>query len=106
MVTDKNSNRRFLVDIGAQFSVVPSSLLDRRSGPTVQHLQAANGISIATYGTRNVLWHFGNHRYSARLGIADVKRPLLSADFLRQHNLLVDVCGQRLIEEDGYLSVL
>ena len=102
----QNSNRRFLVDIGAQFSVVPSSLLDRRSGPTVQHLQAANGTSIATYDTRNVLWHFSNHRYSARLGIAEVKRPHLSADFLRQHNLLVDVCGQRLIEEDVYLSVL
>ena len=35
--TDKNSSRCFFVDIGAHISVVPSSRLDRRSGPTVQH---------------------------------------------------------------------
>ena len=104
--TDKNSSRCFFVDIGAHISVVPSSRLDRRSGPTVQHTQVANGTYIATYGTRNVLLHFDSHRYSSRLGIADVKRLLLGADFLRQHSLLVDVHGQRLIEADVYLSVL
>ena len=36
---------------------------------------------------------------------ADVKRPLLGSDFLRHHNLLVDVRGQRLIEADTYSSV-
>ena len=41
----------------------------------------------------------------ARLVIADIKRPLLCADFLRQHNLLVDVRGQRLVETDMYSSV-
>ena len=102
----QNSSRCFFVDIGAHISMVPSSWLDGRSGPTVQHIQAANGTSIANYGTRNVLLHFGSHRHSSRLGIADVKRLLLGADFLRQHSLLVDVHGQRLIEADVYLSVL
>ena len=91
------------MDTGAQVSVVPSSWLDMHSGPSDQHIQAANGTSIATYGTRNVLLHLGNHRYSARHVIADIKRPLLG--FLRQHNLLVDVCGQRLLEADTYFSV-
>ena len=45
------------------------------------------------------------HRYTARLIKADVKRPLLGSDFLRHHNLLVDVRGQRLIEADTYSSV-
>ena len=75
------------------------------SGPSDQHIQAANGTSIVTYVTRHVLLHLGNHRYSARLVITDVKRPLLGADFLRQHNLLVDVRGQRFIGADTYLSV-
>ena len=75
------------------------------SGPSDQHLQAANSTYIATYGTRNVLLHFGNHPYFARLVIVAVKRPLLGADFLRQHNLLVDVRGPRLIEADMYLYV-
>ena len=42
--------------------------------------------------------------YQACLIIADVNRPLLSADFCRQHNHLVDLRGQRLIEADTYLS--
>ena len=53
---------------------------------------------IATYGARNASLYFGGRVYSARLAIADVERPLLGADFLRQHNLLVDLKGQRLIE--------
>ena len=47
-----------------------------------------------------------NRTYSARLVKADVKRPLLGADFLRQRNLLVDICGKRLIEADTYSSIL
>ena len=42
---------------------------------------------------------------SARLIVADVKQPLLGEDFLRQYKLLVDVCGQRMIETDMYVSV-
>ena len=44
-------------------------------------------------------------RYSARLIQADVKRPPLGDDFLHQHNLLVDIRGQRLIEAETYSSV-
>ena len=105
VVTDNNSGRRFLVDTGARVSVVHSSRLDSPSGPSDQHIQTANGTSVATYGTRYVLLHLSNHRYSARHVIADVKRPLLGADFIRQHNLLVDVRGQRLIEINTYLSI-
>ncbi|KAK3734969.1 hypothetical protein RRG08_038991 [Elysia crispata] len=47
---------------------------------------------------------FGSSSNLACLIIADVKRPLLGADFCRQHNLLVDLRGQRLIEADTYLS--
>ena len=75
MVTYNNTGLRFLVDTGTHVSVVPSSLLDRCSGPSDQHIQTANSTYIAIYGTRNVLLHLGNHRYSARLVIADVKRP-------------------------------
>ncbi|GFO26782.1 Pol polyprotein [Plakobranchus ocellatus] len=44
------------------------------------------------------------HRAQARLIIADVKRPLLGADFFRRHNLLVDLNDQRLLEADSYFS--
>ncbi|GFO17353.1 Pol polyprotein [Plakobranchus ocellatus] len=48
-VTDEKSERRFLVDTGAQASVTPVSWADKVSGATGPNLQAANGSSIATY---------------------------------------------------------
>ncbi|GFO39909.1 retrovirus-related pol polyprotein [Plakobranchus ocellatus] len=86
-VTDEKSKRCFLVDTGAQVSVTPASWADKVSGATGPNLQAANGSSIATYGSRIVHLHLGNWVFNARLISANVKRPLLGADFLRQHNL-------------------
>ena len=86
-------------------SVIPATWRDKHSGACNQTLQAANGTPITTYGARNVLLQLGKHCYTARLIKADVKRPLLGSDFLRHHNLLVDVRGQRLIEADTYSSV-
>ena len=106
MVTDTNTNRRFLIDTGAQVSVIPASFIDRRTGATSTSLQAANGTSITTYGERHTSLCLGSKLYNARLIIADVKRPLLGADFLRQHDLLVDVRGQRLIEANSYASTI
>ncbi|GFO09195.1 retrovirus-related pol polyprotein [Plakobranchus ocellatus] len=89
-VTDEKSKRRFLVDTGAQVSVTPASWADKVSGATGPNLQAANGSSIATYGSRVVHLHLGNRVFNARLISANVKHSLWGADFLRQHNLLND----------------
>ncbi|GFR67612.1 transposon Ty3-G Gag-Pol polyprotein [Elysia marginata] len=104
-VTYEKSKRRFLVDTGAQVSVTPASWADKVSGATGPNFQAANGSSIATYGSRVVHLHFDNRVFDARLISANVKRPLLGADFLRQHNLLVDIRGRRLIEADSFSHI-
>ena len=65
-MTDSNSNHRFLVDTGAQVSGIPATFLDRRSGTATQHLEAANGTAIATYGARNVPLRFGKKVYSSK----------------------------------------
>ncbi|GFS05824.1 retrovirus-related Pol polyprotein [Elysia marginata] len=80
-LTDSYSGRRFLVDTGAQVSAVPASRFDRRSGPNDNPLQAANGTTIATYGSRNVSLCFNGRTYTARLIVADIRQPLLGADF-------------------------
>ena len=90
IITDTSRNRRYIVDTGAQVSVILASYIDRRSVATTGPLQA-NGSSIASL-------YFCGRVYSVRLVIADVRRPLLGTDFLREHNLLVDLKGQRLIE--------
>ena len=86
-------------------SVVPATLRDKHSGASDENLQAANGTSISTYGAQHVSLRLGTATYNVRLVKADVKRPLLGADFLRQYNLLVDIRGKRLIEADTYASL-
>ncbi|GFS16796.1 Pol polyprotein [Elysia marginata] len=60
---------------------------------------------MATYGSRVVHLHFGTRVFDVRLISANVKRPLLGADFLHQHNLLVVIRGRRLIEADSFSHI-
>lgn len=84
--------------------MIPATTLERHAGPSNAPLQAANGTPILAYGTRTVSLRINDREYSARLVLADVKHPLLGADFLRTHNLLVDLRRQRLIEAVTYTS--
>lgn len=96
---DALSQRSFLVDTGAQVSVVPASASDRACAlpNRAPQLQAANGSIISSYGTVSREVCFGGRRYHGDFVLADVKRPLLGADFLLKHELLVDIPQRRLI---------
>ena len=103
---DKLSGRRFLVDTGAEVSVLPATGLDTRTNPTGSSLKAANGSTITTYGVRTTKLHFGTHQYKWDFTVADVSRPLLGADLLRANSLLVDLGlhGKRLVHTETYHS--
>ena len=61
-VTDRTSYLRFLVDTGAEVSVLPVAQLSRASLSAGPPLQAVNNSNIATFGTvsRTLnLGHFG-----------------------------------------------
>ncbi|XP_066957628.1 uncharacterized protein [Macrobrachium rosenbergii] len=61
-------------------------------------LIAANGTPIRTYGTTTRAISILGHRSHWTFVIADVKFPLLGADFLGHHRLLVNVARQRLLD--------
>ncbi|KAL5510849.1 hypothetical protein EMCRGX_G006458 [Ephydatia muelleri] len=90
---DKISGRQFLVDTGAEISVIPATASDKRNTHDKQGplLSAANGTTIKTYGSRIVPLQFASKGYKWSFTIADVSRPLLEADFLRANSLLVDL---------------
>ena len=79
--------------------MVPAQLNDRKSGEKGSPLQAANGTHIATYGTKMLTPNLDLHRkFRWPVIIADVSKPILGADFLRQSDQLVDLARECLID--------
>ena len=103
--SDPVSKRQFLVDTGAEVSVLPATGLDTRTRQLGPSLLAANGTSIRTFGTRNLPLHIVSNTYKWSFIIAEVTRPLLGADFLRANTLLVDIKGKRFVDTATYQSV-
>ena len=53
-VWDHQSKRNFLIDTGAEISVLPAARFDRQKGQSAQILLAANVSKITTFGSRAV----------------------------------------------------
>lgn len=107
-VTDLTSGYNFLVDTGANVSVIP---VPRKCFHSVKcsdyKLYAANGTEIKTYGTRSLVLNLRLRRpYRWDFIIADVKQPILGADFLSYYGLLVDLKARKLIDKVTNLNVL
>ena len=100
-ISDPSISFHFLVDTGAEVSVIPPSTCQQ--GRT---LQAANGATIATYGTRSLKLDLGLRRtFNWIFLLADVTTPILGADFLRHFDLLVDTRRHRLIDNLTHMKV-
>ena len=69
------------------------------------NLVAANGSAIKSYGTRRLELQINHNKYTWRFQVADVHKPIIGADFLRSHSLLVDLNNKKLIRLDN-LAVL
>ncbi|CAG5043554.1 unnamed protein product [Parnassius apollo] len=105
-VSDSNSGLRFLVDTGANVSVLPAVRKDRLNQCSEYKLYAANGNEIATYGTKTIVLNLNLRRpYRWEFVVADVKQPILGADFLAYHKLLVDLNARKLIDKTTELNV-
>lgn len=104
-VCDTISKQQFLVDTGAEISVVPATRFERRTRQPSPLLLAANGSSIQTYGTRTLPLHFTPGKYQWDFVVTDVNRPLVGADILRSNSLLVNLQGKCLVDATTYNSV-
>ena len=106
-LVNSNSGHRFLCDSGASVSIFPACSADRtqvipENTPT---LVSATGAVIKTYGYRNIPLRFNGRSYSWRFVLADVKVPLLGADFLAHYGLLVDLKNKQLIDSSTFMSM-
>ena len=76
LVNDNHSGRTFLIDTGAQVSLLPATTHARRHpSPTAPKLVAANGSSIASYGTQQTHVQLGKRKFTVTFIIADVRAP-------------------------------
>ena len=105
-VRDLISNLSFLVDTGAEISLIPPSSADRKHKQDGFTLQAANGSSISTFGKRSLTLNLQLRRpFRWIFTIADVQHPILGADFLDHFQLLVDIRHRQLVDSVTRLHV-
>ena len=105
-VTDRLSGTRFLVDTGAEVSVIPPSQAERKHKQEEYTLQAVNHTAIPTFGNRSLTLDIGLRRtFRWIFVIADLKNPILGADFLRHYSLMVDVKRNKLLDSLTQLEI-
>jgi hypothetical protein len=93
-ITDSVSSRRYLVDTGSAFSIMPWESTDTPSGPS---LTAADGRLIPCWGERSCTVTIAGVARRWNFLLAWVSFPIIGIDFLQHHGLLVDVANLRLL---------
>ncbi|BHF75676.1 hypothetical protein SprV_0501877200 [Sparganum proliferum] len=95
---DRIAGAKFLVDSGAEVSVVPPTPAERKTRSSFC-LTAANNSSIPTFGQRFITLDLGLRRIFRWIFIiTDASVALIGADFLAHFNLLVDLKNRRLVD--------
>lgn len=105
-VTDMLTRRRFMVAVGAQIIVLPTSHADRRRPYETFALQAANRFHIVSYGLRSLTLNIGLRRvFPCVFVVADVAHPILRYDSLCDFKLGVSIRLQCLVDSLTILYV-
>ncbi|PIK55880.1 gag-pol polyprotein [Apostichopus japonicus] len=106
-IHDRISGIKFLVDTGAEVSVItPSSFDNQRHARSDITLEAVNKSRIPTYGERSLTLNLGLRRtFRFVFVVADLPTPIIGADFLDEFGLVVDVRHQRLLDSTTKLMV-
>ena len=86
-VIDNRLNDQWLVDGGAILSIIPPSAHHLKDGPVGEQLRAANGSTIACYGTENRTLSIDGKDFPFEFTVAAVSQKILGADFLAQFYL-------------------
>lgn len=92
------SKKRFLIDTGAEVSILPATN-SQRSLPPLMNLHAANATQIAVFKRQTVKLSLGFQRtFDWTFYVAEISQPILGADFLTHFNLIVDVKNHKLYD--------
>ena len=105
-VADKQNKCNYLIDTGAAVSVLPKSCANGTVDSSSLPLVAANNTTVTTYGTCKRVVDAGLKKdYAWTFIVADIKQPILGADFLIHYSHLVDLQGTCLRDMRTGLSI-
>lgn len=110
-VTDALTKTEYLIDTGADVSIIPATNNEKRQQTKKQasrcKLYAANGTQIDTYGQRSIELNLGLRRkFRWPFIVADVTRAIIGADFLEHFDLMVDLRKRRLVDSLTKLATI
>lgn len=105
-ILDHGNNIRFLIDSGAEVSVVPKRFYKEFKTRSELLLSAANNASIATYGRKILSLDLGLRRtFTFPFIVAAVEYPIIGADFLFKFGLVLDIRNRKLLDKETSLKV-
>lgn len=89
----------FLVDSGADVTVIPPTSTTDLNSQTSFPIYAANSTLITSYGTKLCKFDFNlKKNFTWRVVVAKIATPILGADFLKHFGLIVDLKQGCLID--------
>ena len=104
-ILDDASNVKFLVDSGADVSLIPPSPDDVKADHRGPPLVAANGSTIRSFGIRSLHLQLQGRKFHWSFVVADVRQSIIGADFLRAHALMVNLHQRCLVSSDDLSTI-
>ncbi|GFW22538.1 transposon Ty3-I Gag-Pol polyprotein [Trichonephila clavipes] len=105
-VKDSETGCQFLVDSGADVSILPWTKMNGECQASQYKLYAANGTEIPTFGIKILTLDLGLRRpFQWSFTIAKAKRRIIGADFLQNFQLLIHLHNRKLIDVVANLSI-
>ena len=105
-VTDCESRLSFLVDTSSGVSIILSSKAERNNQQDTFGLLTANNSPIVTYRTHSLTLNLGLCcTFQWVFMVANVRNPILGADFLKHYGVIVDMHCRRLLDTRMQLSI-
>ena len=95
-ITDQLTDRRYLVDTSASFSLVPDHSKDPPASEP--HLTSPNGHQIRCWGEERRWLCFSGRPFKWSFLQVDMSFFILGVDFLQTNKLLVDVAANTLVD--------
>ena len=102
-LVDVASSKRYLVDFGSAFSILPHKSTAEPTGP---RLMTVDGKPLHCWGHRTCTVHTRTRQFSWSFLLAPEAFPILAADFLSKFKLLVDISNKRLVARGSQLIQL